>query len=297
MKKKEKYYGIYLNNDIPKIDKINKYSKEIEIKFEGKAYLIERDDEDKIIERTEIENEYKLKKEKDYEIEFTNINNEIFYLQVRIETSYLFLLILLFIFGVVLGLLFSRPLKDGKSVFDRFYHYIDLAIIQLDIDEDKARIEVEEKPKIYYDFDGMFKNISSDEINLADSISAKSLVRNKIAPGVQGSFSIIISTKKSTVDMKYAIQFQDVTDEKPSNMVFKIQGSDTAYFTLQDLEKELSGIINKKSEKEITIDWKWGYEVGDDETTMIQNDKTDTSDGKNLQSYKFKIIVTGEEAI
>lgn len=297
MKKKEKYYGIYLNDDIPKIDKINKYSKEIEIKFEGKAYLIERDDEDKIIERTEIENEYKLKKEKDYEIEFTNINNEIFYLQVRIETSYLFLLLLLFIFGVVLGLLFSRPLKDGKSVFDRFYDYIDLAIIQLDIDEDKARIEVEEKPKIYYDFDGMFKNISSDEINLADSISAKSLVRNKIAPGVQGSFSIIISTKKSTVDMKYAIQFQDVTDEKPSNMVFKIQGSDTAYFTLQDLEKELSGIINKKSEKEITIDWKWGYEVGDDETTMIQNDKTDTNDGKNLQSYRFKIIVTGEEAI
>ena len=40
MKNKDKYYGIYFNDDIPKLDdKINKYNREVEIKFEGKAYI------------------------------------------------------------------------------------------------------------------------------------------------------------------------------------------------------------------------------------------------------------------
>ena len=42
MKKEEKYYGIYFNKDIPKIEKVNQYSKEVEIKFEGKAFLVKR---------------------------------------------------------------------------------------------------------------------------------------------------------------------------------------------------------------------------------------------------------------
>jgi len=292
-KEKKEYYGIYFNDDIPKTDgKVNRYNKEIEIKFEGIAYLIERNDDDEIIEKTELQNGYKLKKTKDYEIEFTNMNNELYYLQVKIETSFLFLLLLLFVFGLVIGLLASTPLKDGRSVFDRFYDYINLSIIQLDIDN-----EEQEKNKIYYDFDGSFKNISSDEINLADSISAKSLVKNRVAPGVRGNFSIVISTKNSSVDMNYNIKFEDITNEKPGNMAFKINGSDKIYSTLQELEESLIGSIESRTQKEIVIDWQWVYEAGNSENTIIQNDKFDTNDGKNLDSYKFKIVVTGEEAI
>ena len=61
MKNKDKYYGIYFNDDIPKLDdKINKYNREVEIKFEGKAYLIERDDDDEIIEKIEIKERKRL---------------------------------------------------------------------------------------------------------------------------------------------------------------------------------------------------------------------------------------------
>ena len=100
MKKEKKYYGIKFNDEIPKVDKVNKFRKEVEIKFEGKANLIKRDDDDKIVERTEIENGYKLKKEKDYEIEFINCQNEIYYLQVRIECSYLLFILLLFYYAI-----------------------------------------------------------------------------------------------------------------------------------------------------------------------------------------------------
>ena len=62
MKKKEdNYYGIRFNNDIPKIDKINNFNKEVEIKFIGKAYLVKRKDDK--IEKIELKNYYKLEKE------------------------------------------------------------------------------------------------------------------------------------------------------------------------------------------------------------------------------------------
>lgn len=202
--KEKEYYGIYLNDNIPKIEKINKYSKEVEIKFEGKAFLIERDDDDEIIKRTEIENECKLKKEKDYEIEFTNMKNEIYYLQVRIETSYLFFILLLFWLGFLIGLILVRPVRDGNSIFDKFYKYIDLAVIQIDIDNSKEILPTEkettktitkiiekEKTKVVekeYNFDVEFNHISSTDINLTDTISAEAIAKNKIAPRSEWQF-------------------------------------------------------------------------------------------------------------
>ncbi len=295
MKNKDKYYGIYFNDDIPKLDdKINKYNREVEIKFEGKAYLIERDDDDEIIEKIEIENEYKLKKEKDYEIEFINNYGEIYWLQVRIESSYLFLLLLLFILGFVIGLALCRPINIEDSPLAKLYDYIDLSILELNIDNEQENNPKAEKQ---YDFDVSFENISSENISLANTINAKSLVKNKICPGVSGSFSIIITTKKSTVDMKYNVEFENITNDKTSNMIFKIRGIDETYSTLQELEKNLTGIIKRKSREEIIIDWAWAYETGESQNTVVENDKVDTDEGKTLESYKFKILVTGEEAI
>lgn len=202
MKKENEYYGIKFNDKIPKTDKVNKFTKEVKIEFEGRAYLIKRNEDNEVIERKEIENGYKLKKEKDYEIAFINYENKIYNLQVRIESSYLIFILLLFWLGFLIGLILTRPVKDNYSLLDRFYDFINLSVIQLDIDkvkEPKNTIEVENvkrtriienikhikkevEDKNQYEFDATFKNISSDEISLTNSMTAKAVAKNKIAP-------------------------------------------------------------------------------------------------------------------
>lgn len=296
-KKKDKYYGIYFNDKIPKIDKINKYNKEVELKFEGKAYIIERDDDNEVVEKIKFENNDKLRKEKDYEIEFINSKAQTYNLKVRIETNYLFILLLLFLLGFLLGLLLAKPTDFENSPLKRFYDYINISVLQLDIEQEKEEKIIDRKPKKNYDFEVTFDNISSDELNLIDTISAKVLAENKIAPGVKGSFGINISTLKSTVDMSYKIQFEDVTRDKPTNMIFKVRGSNHTYKTLQELENDLYGSIRKRTTQQIIIDWEWNYETGNDEKSIEENDLKDTIEGKSLQSYKFKINVIGEEVM
>ena len=60
---------------------------------------------------------------------------------------------------------------------------------------------------------------------------------------------------------------------------------------MQELEKYLKGIALKETEKEIVIQWRWPYEIDE-----IQ-DSIDTDNGINLNNYKFRIRVNGEEAI
>lgn len=290
MEKEQEYYGIYFNDKIPKLDKVNKFRKEVEIKFVGKAFLIKRDDDDKIIKRINLDNEYKFKKEGDYEIEFINEENKTFHLKLEIKMSFLFILFLLFGIGFLIGLLLTRPKAMEDSIFYRFYNFIDLKVLQLNIDNEQ------EIPKVYK-FNVKFKNISKEDIKLTDSISAEAIAKNKIAPGVKGSFAILISTKKSNVDMKYRVTFEDITKEKPTNLRFKIRGQEQLYSSLQELSKALKGIIKSNSQKEIIIDWEWLYESGENDSSIKENDVIDTNEGKSLENYKFKIIVTGEEVI
>lgn len=291
--KKEKYYGISLNDKIPQFDnKKNKFDKKVKVCFCGKAYLLERNDKDEI-ERIEIENNYELKKERDYEIEFINAENEKYIIQVRIESSYFFLLILLFIFGFIIGLALCKPSGTGDGSLARFFDYINWSIIGVNISQD----DVMEMPENQYEFDVSFERLSSNDISLSNTMSGKAVAKNKIAPGVSGSFAIIVSTKNSSVDMKYNVNFENVTNEKPLHMTFKIRGDDKEYPNLQELQKDLAGMIKKKSKKTIIIDWKWDYESGNNESAINENDLIDTVEGEILQSYKFKILVNGEEEI
>lgn len=281
-KEKEKYYGIRFNNDIPKINNENKYSKEVEVKFIGKAYLITKKEDDKI-EKVEMENYYKLKKEGVYEIEFINSKEEMYLLQVRIEKSYLFLIIFI-ILGILAGLLFYKPANFDNPLINKFFNYIDFSILSLDIDNSS-------KTENQYEFDVSFGNISSDEISLLDTIDGKAVTKNKIAPGISGEFSIVIITQNSSVDMNYVIDFENMTDEKPENMLFRIKGNNKEYSSLQELQKELNGIAKKKTKTIQVIEWYWPYE------SNIENDFIDTDNGKNFETYKFKINVKGEEVI
>ena len=277
MNKEEQYFGIRFNEDIPKIDKINEYKKEVEIKFIGTTYLVERKDDK--IEKTEIKNYHKLDKEGKYEIEFVNSKQEMYVLQVSVKKSYLFFIIL-FLLGILLLTICFIPFKDNQTILNRFMSLIDFKIMEVDIEGNDR-----------YVFDVDFKNIVSSDIELTSTIDANSKVNNKIAPGTSGEFSIIISTRDSTVDMKYSVDFEDVTKEKPSNLLFKAKGRNKEYSSLHDLEKYLRGFAEKETQTEYIIEWYWAYEINDDQ------DKVDTNDGMNLENYKFRIHVYGEEAI
>ena len=65
-------------------------------------------------------------------------------------------------------------------------------------------------------------------INLSDTIDKKTLVKEKIAPGTEGHFEIVLISNE---DINYKIIFENL-NEKPQNLVFSIKGSDKEYYNL-----------------------------------------------------------------
>lgn len=315
--KEEKYYGIYFNDEIPKLDKVNKFSKQVKIKFEGIAYLTQKNKQKH--EKIELKSGDIIEKEGDYEIEITNLQNKIYCLNLKIKSSIVPFLLLFLIILVIL-IFFDWPVSKN-SPLAYFLDQIDISVIPVEINQKRNDIEilknsekqnkskkVEEKKNLeneisnkhsvestdekirQYDFEVQFDKTSFiSDIDLLANFSGDGKTKNKAAPGVSGSFMIQLSTKKSAVDMNYKIEFQDILNQKPQNMVFKIRGKNEEYHNLQDLQNELKGRIDKNSIRQIIIDWFWPYESG--------NDEKDTNDGINLALYKFNILVTGEEVI
>lgn len=133
-----------------------------------------------------------------------------------------------------------------------------------------------------YSFKVSYRNIDFKNIYLADTMKRDTLVREKIAPGTEGDFEIILQTNQR---VNYRIEFKS-TNEKPKNLYFKIEGKDRKYIQLEDMEKELKGEITES--KSIKIHWKWDYE-----TDKRQNFQ-DTKDGEMIRQYKFTIYAIGE---
>lgn len=290
MKKEEKYYGIYFNKDIPKIEKVNQYSKEVEIKFEGKAFLVKRR-KGKIIEKVEIQNFHKLKKQTCYEIEFENLKGEIYNLRIKLKSSLVVLWIILIFIGF-LAFLLNKSINGEKSAFARFCDYINLSILPLHVENKQEMNDFIENK---YEFDVSLKKTSTREIDLFQTIYVESIAHYKILPGNRGSFSLIIDAQKSKMDRKYRVEFEDLNEQKPSNMLFKIRGDSSIYQDLKQLSKKLNGTIQKFTKQDIIIDWQWAYETGEDENAILENDKIDTKQGERLNCYKFKVIVRAEE--
>ncbi len=136
--------------------------------------------------------------------------------------------------------------------------------------------------QVIYDFQVSYKNIDFKNINLNETIKQDTLIQEKIAPGTQGEFEILL---QSNTKMNYQIKFKS-TNEKPKNLNFRIKGKDRKYNQLEDMEQELQGEITKN--KKFTIEWKWDYEEND-----IQNFQ-DTEDGQKIKQYNFTIYTIGE---
>ena len=138
------------------------------------------------------------------------------------------------------------------------------------------------KIKDYYEFN---VNIKNGKIQLVDLYSTtNNLIKEKIAPGTKGEFSIGLKTNKKS---QYKIYFIS-KNNKPANLKFEALENDNLICqtnTLEELSNNLSGTMQKNELKIINIKWNWGYE---------SQGQQDTKDSK-IEKYEFEIHVEGEE--
>lgn len=129
-------------------------------------------------------------------------------------------------------------------------------------------------------FNVSYQNIDFKKIGLKETINIETLANGKVAPGTKGKFEIIIYSNK---DCYYQVYFQNEM-EKPKNMVFYIT-KENKVKTLEELQKQLKGRVEKDIPKKIIVFWEWKYENG------MEENGQDTNDGKKLENYYFDIVV------
>ena len=117
----------------------------------------------------------------------------------------------------------------------------------------------------------VFKNQKNyQKINLFQTVDLKTLVNEKIAPGSEGNFYIYLT---SNSDLEYEIEIIS-KNQRPKNFQFEI--------------KDKKGFLKKDEIKKIRIDWKWAYEINEEENIQ------DTKDGENIDKYNFEICTIGK---
>lgn len=133
------------------------------------------------------------------------------------------------------------------------------------------------------------------KINLQSSYNNGTLVNNKIAPGINGQFEIVVDGTGSDVGIFYSINFTN-EQNKPKNLKFIY--NNVQYNSITELTQVLSGVINaNEAEKKKTflIKWEWKYQTGNTNEEIASNDKIDTNDGKTISNYTFDVIVSGNQ--
>lgn len=128
------------------------------------------------------------------------------------------------------------------------------------------------------------KNTEFKDVNLLETIDNKTKVNEKIAPGTEGRFQIIIEANQ---DSNYSIEFQS-KNSKPQNLLFENEETKIKRESLEELNSELNGKINKNEKKLITIHWIWQYE------NTEEKNKQDTIDSENIRNYEFTIYAIGK---
>ena len=140
-----------------------------------------------------------------------------------------------------------------------------------------------------YSFKVNYLNKDLKTVNLSDTINKN--FYKKVAPGTNGKFNIVLN---STRDLQYQVKFSS-TSAKPQNLKFMALTNGekiTKASELEELSENLKGIILKNQKVSITVLWYWPYE-GENQEEQV--DIQDTIDGKNIEKYKFDILVLGEE--
>ena len=190
------------------------------------------------------------------------------------------MLIILFII-IILVLIYLLQFFSNKNQFD------DILFLKLFSKYSNINVKKENIKNNQYFFDISYKNTQLKDINLLESHNT--MVYEKIAPGTQGNFSIVLKSNKKS---RYNIKFES-ENEKPINLQFSAFSDGEIIVSnknsLEELSNHLNGIIEKNQIKVIIINWIWNYET--DEFQDIQ----DTKDSQKIRQYKFNIKAIGEE--
>lgn len=133
-----------------------------------------------------------------------------------------------------------------------------------------------------YEIEIDFKNSKSQLIQLTDTIYHQQAEKQKIEPGVEGEFEIILKAKETS---NYQLYFES-KNEKPKNLNFQVKDCKKDE-KLENIVLPLYGKLEKNERKSITIQWKWNYENGIE-------DVQDTKDAQKIRQYEFRIYVIGE---
>lgn len=138
-----------------------------------------------------------------------------------------------------------------------------------------------ENTKKVYNFKIKNNYLESQKIKLYETVDEKTLINEKIAPGVKGSFCINLFSYR---DSNYKIKFKSL-NKKPHNLIFYLKDNKDKYRDLEELEKNLSSNILKEECRKIEIFWEWEYDVN------VENDLIDTNDAQNIEEYNFEIYI------
>lgn len=133
------------------------------------------------------------------------------------------------------------------------------------------------------------------KIDLKSTYNNQTLINNKIAPGTNGEFSIIVDGTGSDVGINYNINFINEST-KPTNLKFIY--NNVEYDSITKLNQVLSGTIDAnetQKNKTFSIQWKWDYETGNTADKIAENDVIDTQNAKAIANYTFDIVVTGTQ--
>lgn len=143
------------------------------------------------------------------------------------------------------------------------------------------------------------KNSSSiTTISLADTIKNSTIKENRIAPGTNGDFTIVVDATGSEVDLDYKVELLEETN-KPQNLKFSYNGN--IYNSLSELissEEIFEGKISYEDEnmkKEILVEWEWPYESYDEKGNIL--DDIDMLNGENITNYEFTLKINGTQCV
>lgn len=200
------------------------------------------------------------------------------------------ILLILTIFVILYLILFSKmkfSFLQDDILFLKFIGNIFTSEKELERSQNISNNIKDKNEIVQYILDITYKGTNFTNVNLIDTIKQKTLVDEKIAPGVSGEFDIIIKTNKDT---KYQIYLLS-KNEKPENLKFNIANTNIYANKIEDLTQYLTGNLKKGETKTVTINWNWNYE--NEERGNVQ----DTEDSKNIDKYIFEIYTYGEELI
>ena len=201
---------------------------------------------------------------------------------------YIIVIIIMLLFIIFSILINSKKTSSQDEIL--FLKFLKIAQNQAENSlENKNNLQISNKNEeiVKYKFNITYKNLKLKNVNLADTIKQDTLTYEKIAPGVNGEFEIIIDSNKT---MNYKINFNSL-NEKPKNLQFTYEEGNIKANSLEELSNNLSGIILENTTKVIRINWSWDYENNQDGNIQ------DTKDAKNIANYNFNINVTGEEKV